>query len=73
MRSDEHNDFYYFTGIEDQNSILVILPKTKQSYLFLPRLTASNSDNIVLRTPKFRANLRLRADLQPSDFLADNP
>jgi len=36
----QDNDFFYFTGVEDLNSILVMLPKTKQSYLFLPRLTA---------------------------------
>jgi Xaa-Pro aminopeptidase len=50
----QDNDFYYFTGIEDQNSILAILPKTKQSYLFLPRLTARQirSDGINLLEDK---------------------
>jgi Xaa-Pro aminopeptidase len=36
----QDNDFYYFTGVEDMNAILVMMPKTKESFLFLPRLTA---------------------------------
>jgi Xaa-Pro aminopeptidase len=46
----QDNDFYYFTGVEDLNSILVMIPKTKRSYLFLPRLTARQirSDGINL-------------------------
>jgi len=32
----QDNDFYYFTGIEDKNAILIMVPKTKQSFLFLP-------------------------------------
>ena len=35
----QDNDFYYFTGIEDMNTILVMAPKTKESFLFLPRQT----------------------------------
>jgi len=33
----QDNDFYYFTGIEDKNAILIMVPKTKQSFLFLPQ------------------------------------
>ena len=33
----QDNDFYYFTGIEDSNAILIMAPKTRKSYLFLPR------------------------------------
>ncbi len=36
----QDNDFYYFTGREDKNAILLLAPKTKQSYYFLPRQTA---------------------------------
>jgi len=36
----QDNDFYYFTGVEDMNAILVMTPKTKESFLFLPRMTA---------------------------------
>jgi Xaa-Pro aminopeptidase len=35
----QDNDFYYFTGIEDLSAILVMAPKTKESFLFLPRQT----------------------------------
>jgi Xaa-Pro aminopeptidase len=46
----QDNDFYYFTGNEDWNTILMMIPQTKQSFLFLPRLTASEirSDGINL-------------------------
>jgi Xaa-Pro aminopeptidase len=36
----QDNDFYYFTGIEDIGAILVLAPKTEESFLFLPRQTA---------------------------------
>lgn len=36
----QDNDFYYFTGVEDMNAILVMIPKIKESVLFLPRMTA---------------------------------
>ena len=32
----QDNNFYYLSGIEDMNAILVMAPKTKNSYLFLP-------------------------------------
>jgi len=35
----QDNDFYYFTGVEDANAILIMAPLTKQSFLFLPRQT----------------------------------
>lgn len=35
----QDNDFYYFTGIEDTGSILIMAPRTKESFLFLPRQT----------------------------------
>jgi Xaa-Pro aminopeptidase len=35
----QDNDFYYFTGIEDTGAIVIMTPKTKESFLFLPRQT----------------------------------
>ncbi len=35
----QDNDFYYFSGIEDTGAILIMAPKTKESFLFLPRQT----------------------------------
>jgi len=35
----QDNDFYYFTGIEDCNAMVVMTPKDKASYLFLPAQT----------------------------------
>lgn len=35
----QDNDFYYFTGIEDTGAVLIMAPKTKESFLFLPRQT----------------------------------
>ncbi|MCX7974019.1 MAG: aminopeptidase P N-terminal domain-containing protein, partial [Candidatus Aminicenantes bacterium] len=36
----QDNDFFYLTGLEDKNAILVLNPKIKESIVFLPRLTA---------------------------------
>lgn len=35
----QDNDFFYFTGVEDPNAVVVMIPRTKKSYLFLPRQT----------------------------------
>ncbi|MGD2246522.1 MAG: Xaa-Pro peptidase family protein [Candidatus Aminicenantes bacterium] len=35
----QDNDFYYLTGREDKNAVLLLAPKTKESYYFLPRQT----------------------------------
>jgi Xaa-Pro aminopeptidase len=35
----QDNDFYYFTGIEDTGAIVILAPKTKESFLFLPKQT----------------------------------
>ncbi|MCK5057963.1 MAG: aminopeptidase P N-terminal domain-containing protein [Candidatus Aminicenantes bacterium] len=34
----QDNDFYYFTGCDDLNAILVMIPRTGETALFLPRL-----------------------------------
>jgi len=36
----QDNDFYYFTGREDVNAILIMAPKTGESFLFLPEQNA---------------------------------
>jgi Xaa-Pro aminopeptidase len=33
----QDNDFYYFTGSEDLGAILVMVPRTKDAFLFLPQ------------------------------------
>ena len=33
------NDFYYLTGVEDPGAVLILVPRTKESYLFLPQQT----------------------------------
>ncbi len=35
----QDNDFYYFCGVEDSGAVLVMIPKTGESFLFLPRQT----------------------------------
>ncbi|MGB2907619.1 MAG: Xaa-Pro peptidase family protein [Candidatus Aminicenantaceae bacterium] len=35
----QDNDFFYFTGVEDLNAILLLAPRTGESHLFLPRQT----------------------------------
>jgi Xaa-Pro aminopeptidase len=35
----QENDFYYLTGVEDPGAALILAPKTKESYLFLPQQT----------------------------------
>jgi Xaa-Pro aminopeptidase len=35
----QDNDFYYLTGVEDPGAALILTPKTRDSYLFLPQQT----------------------------------
>jgi Xaa-Pro aminopeptidase len=35
----QDNDFFYFTGCEDANAILVMAPATRESFLFVPQKT----------------------------------
>ncbi len=35
----QDNDFYYLTGVEDTGAALVMIPRTRQSFLFLPQQT----------------------------------
>jgi Xaa-Pro aminopeptidase len=36
----QDNDFFYFSGNEDQNAVLVMVPRRAEAYLFLPQQTA---------------------------------
>jgi len=36
VRFRQDNDFYYFTGVEDFNALLIMVPSSKQTILFLP-------------------------------------
>jgi len=36
IRFRQDNDFFYYTGVEDFNGILIMVPSTKQTILFLP-------------------------------------
>jgi Xaa-Pro aminopeptidase len=51
----QDSDFYYFTGVEDLNAVLVLAPRARQATLFLPKLTpgqiASDGPNL-LEDPK---------------------
>lgn len=38
IRFRQDNDFYYYTGCVDKNAILVMIPKTREAVLFLPKL-----------------------------------
>ena len=35
----QENDFYYLTGVEDPGAALIMVPRTKGAYLFLPQQT----------------------------------
>jgi len=35
----QDNDFYYFTGVEDVNAIVLMAPRSEEAFLFLPRQT----------------------------------
>lgn len=67
----QDNDFFYFTGCEDANAILVMLPATKDSILFVPQKTdrekmmeGGNS----LDDPEAKDSLRLKAIYPVSYF-----
>ncbi|MBC7362010.1 MAG: aminopeptidase P N-terminal domain-containing protein [Candidatus Aminicenantes bacterium] len=67
----QDNDFFYFTGCEDANAILVMLPATKDSILFVPQKTdrekmmeGGNS----LDDPEAKDRLRLKAIYPVSYF-----
>ena len=40
IRFRQDNDFYYLSGVEDSGAVMVLLPKTQQSFLFMPKQSA---------------------------------
>jgi len=36
----QDNDFYYFTGVEEVNAVVIMIPRTKRCFLFLPQQTS---------------------------------
>ena len=70
LRFRQDNDFYYFTGIEDKNAILAILPKSRQVMLFLPRQTlreAKYEGKNLLDEPGAKEKVGL-TDIQDIDY-----
>jgi len=37
IRSRQDNDFYYLSGVEDLGAVIALIPKSQQSFLFLPK------------------------------------
>jgi Xaa-Pro aminopeptidase len=74
----QDNDFYYFTGCEDANAILVIAAGTGEAFLFLPQQTPREdmvSGPNLLKDPAAKDRLAL-ADIFPlsyfDEYLARN-
>jgi Xaa-Pro aminopeptidase len=67
----QDNDFYYFTGVEDANAILIMLPQTKRSILFLPRQTDREVqfEGANLLRDKETGRKTDLSDVQPLDYV----
>ncbi|MGB9893516.1 MAG: aminopeptidase P N-terminal domain-containing protein [Candidatus Saccharicenans sp.] len=60
----QDNDFFYFTGSEDVNAILVMIPATRDSFLFVPQKTEREKmmeGGNSLDDPQAKDRLRLKA------------
>ena len=67
----QDNDFYYFAGNEDLGAILVLMPASRASYLFLPPQTAREKmmDGAnLLEDPEAKAKAGF-TDVFPSSYL----
>lgn len=74
LRFRQDNDFYYFTGIEDKNTILVMLPMSRQAILFLPRQTpreAKYEGKNLLDEPNAKEKTGL-TDIQALDYFNES-
>jgi Xaa-Pro aminopeptidase len=56
----QDNDFFYFSGVEDLNAVLIMNAKTKESHLFLPRQTTREE---MMEGPNFLRDPRARESL----------
>lgn len=67
----QDNDFYYFCGREDVNAILMMIPRMKQSLLFLPQ-TSEREDRFhginLLKDPDGRKKTGLSSILSLDSF-----
>ncbi|MGB9906475.1 MAG: aminopeptidase P N-terminal domain-containing protein [Candidatus Saccharicenans sp.] len=67
----QDNDFYYFTGLEDANAVLVMIPSTGDSFLFVPQKTEREKmmeGGNSLDDPGARERLKLR-NIYPVSYL----
>ncbi len=67
----QDNDFYYFAGNEDLGAVLVLVPASRASYLFLPPQTAREKmmgGANLLEDPEARAKAGF-TDVFPSSYL----
>ncbi|MCR4396307.1 MAG: aminopeptidase P N-terminal domain-containing protein, partial [Candidatus Saccharicenans sp.] len=67
----QDNDFYYFTGLEDANAVLVMIPSTGDSFLFVPQKTEREKmmeGGNSLDDPGAREILKLR-NIYPVSYL----
>ena len=75
VRQRQDNDFYYFTGNEDLNAVLVMDAASGDAHLFLPRQTASEirSDgrNWLEQGAEPMAKARGFTSIQPLDHLTE--
>jgi Xaa-Pro aminopeptidase len=75
IRQRQDNDFYYFTGNEDLNAVLVMDAENAQSYLFLPAQNAqeirSDGRNWLAQGGDELAKSRGLAGIRPLDQLTE--
>ena len=67
----QDNDFYYFTGIEDINAVLIMVHKTKEAFLFLPRQTPREEmieGPNLLKDPKAKKKTGFESTSNSSDY-----
>lgn len=67
----QDNDFFYFSGVEDPGAVLVMIPKTGESFLFLPRQTPReemmDGPNL-LKSPEVKEKMGFREFYEVSFF-----
>lgn len=69
----QDNDFYYFTGCDDMNAILLMTAKTRKTVLFLPRLSdreAQMTGKNLLEAPGARKKTGLTG-IYPLDYFKE--
>lgn len=67
----QDNDFYYFTGCEDADAVLVMMPASKDAFLFVPEKSAGEKSfegPNSLDDPTAKDRLKVRAIMPLSGF-----